>query len=57
MPKPATKVVLSEKEKEKLTKINKRHKSEKQKVLRSQIILYAAEGYSKQRLPENRDKC
>jgi len=46
MPKPATKVVLSEKEKEELTKITKRHKSERQKVLRAHIILYAAEGYS-----------
>ena len=46
MPKQATKVVLSEKEKEELTKITKRHKSEKQKVLRANIILYAAKGYS-----------
>jgi transposase len=46
MPKPATKVVLSEKEKEELTKITKRHKSEQQKVLRSQIVLYASLGYS-----------
>ena len=46
MPKPPTKVVLSEKEKEELTQITKRHKSERQKVLRAHIILYAAEGYS-----------
>jgi putative transposase len=46
MPKQATQVVLSEKEKEELTKITKRHKSEKQKVLRANIILYAAKGYS-----------
>jgi putative transposase len=46
MPKQATKVVLSEKEKEELTKITRRHKSEQQKVLRSQIILYASLGYS-----------
>jgi transposase len=46
MPKQATKVTLSEKEKEELTKIAKRHKSEQQQVLRSQIVLYAAQGYS-----------
>jgi|SRR5215469_1298508 len=46
MPKQATKVVLSEKEKEELTKITKHHKSEKQKVLRANIILYAEKGYS-----------
>jgi putative transposase len=46
MPKPATKVVLSEKEQEELSKITKRHKSEQQQVLRSQIVLYAAQGYS-----------
>ena len=46
MPKLATKVVLSEKEKEELTKITKRHKSEKQKVLRANIILYAEKGLS-----------
>src|SRR2546429_6584594 len=46
MPKEATKVPLSEKEREELTKITKRHKSEKQQVLRSQIVLYAAQGYS-----------
>jgi transposase len=46
MPKQATQVVLSEKEKEELTKLTKGHKTEKQKVLRSQIILYAAQGYS-----------
>jgi|SRR5579864_2081376 len=46
MPKQATKVVLSEEEKEELTQITKRHKSEQQQVLRSQIVLYAAKGYS-----------
>lgn len=46
MSKQATQVLLSEKEKEELIKIIKGHKSEKQKVLRSQIILYAAAGYS-----------
>jgi transposase len=37
---------LNEKEKEELTKLTQGHKSEKQKVLRSQIILYAAQEYS-----------
>jgi len=46
MPKQATKIILSEKEREELTKITKRHKSEKQQALRSQIVLYAAQGYS-----------
>jgi putative transposase len=46
MSKQATPVVLSEKEKEELIKITKSHKSEKQKVLRSQIVLYASRGYS-----------
>lgn len=46
MPKLATQVVLSEKEKEELLQITKRHKSEQQQVLRSQIVLYAAQGYS-----------
>lgn len=46
MPKQATPVILSEKEKEELTKLTKGHKIEKQKVLRSRIILYAAQGFS-----------
>jgi transposase len=46
MPKQATKVVLSEKEKEELTKITKCHKSEQRYVLRSQIVLYASQGCS-----------
>jgi putative transposase len=50
MSKQATQVVLSEKEKEELIKITKGHKSEKQKVLRSHIILYAAEGYSNMKI-------
>jgi putative transposase len=46
MPKQATQVILSEKEKEELTQLTKGHKIEKQKVLRSQIILCAAQGFS-----------
>ncbi len=55
MPKPATKVVLSEKEREELTKITKRHKSEQQKVLRAQIILYASNGYSNAKIARELD--
>lgn len=46
MPTPATKVILSEKETEELTKITKRHRSEQREVLRARIILYAAQGDS-----------
>jgi len=55
MPKQATKIVLSEKEKEELTKITKRHKSEQQKVLRAQIVLYAAMGYSNAKIARELD--
>ena len=46
MPKRATKVTLSDRCVEELTKIIKRHKSEQQKVLRARIILSAAQGDS-----------
>jgi putative transposase len=46
MPTPATQVILSEKEREELTKITKRHRSEQREVLRAGIILSAAQGYS-----------
>jgi putative transposase len=46
MPKRATKVVLSDRCGEELTKIIKRHKSEQQKALRARIILSAAQGNS-----------
>jgi len=55
MAKPATKVVLSEKEQEELLKITKRHKSEQQQVLRSQIVLYAAQGYSNAKIARELD--
>ena len=55
MPKLATKVVLSEKEKEELTKITKAHKSEQQKVLRAQIIVYASNGYSNAKIARELD--
>ena len=46
MPKRATKVVLSDRRVEELTKITKRHKSEQQTVLRARILLSAAQGDS-----------
>ena len=55
MPKQATKVALSEKEKEELTKITKGHKSEKQKVLRANIVLYASLGYSNAKIARELD--
>jgi putative transposase len=46
VPKRATNVVLSEQEREELTRMTKRHKSEQQQVVRAQIILLASKGYS-----------
>jgi putative transposase len=46
VPKQATKVILSEKEKEGLTTITRRHKSEQYQVMRAHIILLADKGYS-----------
>jgi putative transposase len=45
MPKRATKVVLSEKEQEALTRISRRYRSEQQVALRARIVLAAAQGY------------
>jgi transposase-like protein len=44
MPKRATAVILSEKEQEGLLHITKRHRSERQMVLRARIVLAAAHG-------------
>src|SRR2546422_10480634 len=44
MPKRATRVVLSEKEREELTQMSKRHRSEQQVALRARIVLAAAQG-------------
>ena len=46
MPKRATSVVLSEKEREELTQMSKRHRSEQQVALRARIVLAAAQGQS-----------
>src|SRR5947209_16724254 len=46
MPKRATKVVLSEKEQEALTRISRRSRSEQQVAQRARIILAAAQGQS-----------
>lgn len=50
MPKRATQVTLSEKEQEELTQLTRRHRSEQQMVLRAQIVLAAAQGYSNARM-------
>src|SRR5437899_12780879 len=46
MPKRATKVVLSEQEREALVQITKRHRSQQQQALRARMILAAAQGNS-----------
>ena len=46
MPKRATRVVLSEKEQEALTRISRRYRSEQQVAQRARIILAAAQGQS-----------
>lgn len=46
MPKRATQVILSEKEQEALVQLTKLHRSEQQQVLRSRIVLAAAQGHS-----------
>ncbi len=46
MPKRATKVVLTEKEQEALTRISRRYRSEQQVALRARIVLAAAQGQS-----------
>src|ERR1700730_2212365 len=46
MPKRATKVVLSEKEQEALTRISRRYRSEQQMALRARLVLAAAQGHS-----------
>jgi putative transposase len=46
MPKRATKVMLSEKEQEALTRISRRYRSEQQVALRARIVLAAAQGQS-----------
>ncbi len=46
MPKRATQVVLSEREREALVQITRRHRSEQQQAQRARMILAAAQGYS-----------
>jgi transposase-like protein len=50
MAKRATKVVLSEKEQEALTRISRRYRSEQQVALRARIVLAAAQGQSNARI-------
>ena len=47
MPKRATQVILTEKEREELVQITRRHRSEQQQVLRAHIVLAAARGHSR----------
>ena len=46
MPKRPTQVILTEKEREELVQITRRHRSEQQQVLRAHIVLAAAQGHS-----------
>src|SRR5215467_5063117 len=46
MPKRATQVILTEKEREELVQITRLHRSEQQQVLRARIVLAAAQGHS-----------
>lgn len=50
MPKRATKVVLNEKEREALTRISRRYRSEQQVALRARMVLAAAQGYSNRQI-------
>lgn len=52
MPKRATSVVLNEQEREGLTRITKRYKSEQRQVMRAQIILLASKDYSNAKIAE-----
>lgn len=52
MPKRARIVVLSEQEREGLTRITRRHKSEQRQVVRAQIILLASKNYSNAKIAE-----
>jgi transposase len=46
MPKRATQVILSDKERDELTQISRRHRSEQQIALRARMVLAAAQGHS-----------
>src|SRR5689334_24201011 len=55
MPKRAPVIVLSEKEREGLTQITKRHRSEQQAVLRARIVLAAAQGHANAQIARELD--
>ena len=55
MPKRATKVVLSEKEQEALTRISRRYRSEQQVAQRARIVLAAAQGHSNAQIARELD--
>jgi len=46
MPKRATKVILSEREKEELDQLTKRHRSEQQQAQRARMVMASAQGQS-----------
>ena len=46
MPKRATQVILTEKEREELVQITRRHRSEQQQAQRARMILASAQGDS-----------
>ena len=56
MPKRATPIVLSEKEREGLVQITRRHRSEQQVVLRACIVLAAAQGHPNVQIASELDK-
>jgi putative transposase len=55
MPKRATRITLSEKEREGLEQISRRHRSEQQAVLRARIILAASQGDSNAQIAQDLD--
>src|SRR5213082_2376571 len=55
MPKRATKVVLSEKEQEALTRISRRYRSEQQVAQRARVVLAAAQGQSNAQIARDLD--
>jgi putative transposase len=57
MPKRATPVVLSEQEERGLLQITRRHRSERQVVLRARIVLAAAQGSSNTQIAREVDVC
>jgi putative transposase len=57
MPKQATPVLLSAQEEQGLLQITRRHRSERQVVLRARIVLAAAQGFSNARIARQLQVC